>query len=428
MDIKKNSGNKKAAKTIRMLKEVCITFVMITIILFILKHLSSLALMNKEDLGSYLYYILIAIVFCFLLVSIEKPDHIVFDGFFHVSFDRNIALKETFRTPGKAARRISKTKKRAQFNKEKPLENKNLTSIAYLDEIFADFDDNFLQNAPIQTISILSYFATSLFEKNNVDEVLWDIVENCISHLYLEDCVVYMFDKEKQYLIQKASFGDKNNGEKKVVSPIKIKKGEGIVGSVAKSGKYQCIKDVTKNPAYILDDAPRMSELSVPIFIEDNIVGVLDSEHSEKDFFTNDHIFLFHLIAKLTEKKLKQICSNVSSHINNDNKYFKELDFLMQEAKIYRDPYLGLDSMAKKLKISGNYLSQLVNKLSGHNFTDYVNGYRIEDAKSKLRNPKFINYTIISIALESGFNSKSTFYSAFKKRIGVSPKEYRKTS
>lgn len=100
----------------------------------------------------------------------------------------------------------------------------------------------------------------------------------------------------------------------------------------------------------------------------------------------------------------------------------------MKEAKIYRDPNLGLDSMAKKLNISGNYLSQLVNKLSGYNFTDYVNRYRIKDAKFKLRNPNFINYTIIAIALESGFNSKSTFYSAFKKLTGISPKEYRKIS
>ena len=62
----------------------------------------------------------------------------------------------------------------------------------------------------------------------------------------------------------------------------------------------------------------------------------------------------------------------------------------MREAKIYQDPHLGLDSVAKKLKISSNYLSQLVNKLTGKNFADYINTFRVEDAKAKLRNHNFI--------------------------------------
>jgi len=99
----------------------------------------------------------------------------------------------------------------------------------------------------------------------------------------------------------------------------------------------------------------------------------------------------------------------------------------MKEAKIYRDSSLGLDSISKMLKISSNYLSQMVNKLSGSNFSDYVNNFRTEDAMSKLQDPKFANYTVLAIGLESGFNSKSTFYSAFKKYTGISPKEYRET-
>jgi AraC-like DNA-binding protein len=299
-------------------------------------------------------------------------------------------------------------------------------SIHDLHQIFSEKEHIQHQNTSNETIGILSYFASSLFEKNKLEEVLWDIVENCISQLELEDCVIYMLDTQNKVLIQKAAFGHKNNGERKIISPIQIPLGEGVVGRVAQSGTYEYVPDVTSDPGYIIDDDRRMSELSIPILIDDEVVGVLDSEHSQKDFFSKNHVFLFQLIARLTGKKLKQIHVKSESHITDDNVYFKELDFLMKEAKIYRDPNLGLDSMAKKLNISGNYLSQLVNKLSGHNFTDYVNRYRIEDAKSKLRNPNFINYTIIAIALESGFNSKSTFYSAFKKLTGISPKEYRK--
>ncbi len=291
---------------------------------------------------------------------------------------------------------------------------------------FAFFEsDEVVQHATRETISVLTYFATSLFEKNRIEDVLWDIVENCIAQLQLEDCVIYMIDKGGKFLIQKAAFGGKNNGKRKVISPVKIKIGKGIVGRVAKNGKYECISDLTKDPAYIVDDESRMSELAVPILVNDTVVGVLDSEHSKKDFFTKNHVFLFKLVARLLSKKLDQIYRKAPSTITKDNVYFKELDFLMKEAKMYRDPNLGLDIMAKRLKISGNYLSQLVNKIGGYNFADYVNRFRIEDAKSKLRNPNFVHYTIISIALESGFNSKSTFYSAFKKLTGISPKEYR---
>ncbi len=108
--------------------------------------------------------------------------------------------------------------------------------------------------------------------------------------------------------------------------------------------------------------------------------------------------------------------------------YIKELHFLMKEAKLYRDAHLGLESLSKRLNISGNYLSKIVNKSTGKNFTDYVNSFRVEDTKSKLKDPEFANYTIYAIALESGFNSKSTFYTAFKKHTGISPTKYRKTS
>ncbi|KAA1247304.1 helix-turn-helix domain-containing protein [Aquimarina sp. RZ0] len=297
-----------------------------------------------------------------------------------------------------------------------------------LNHMFSDKELELIHyDKPSQITGILSYFSTSLFDKNKLEDVVWDIVENCISYLQLEDCIIYILDPSKRVLVQKAAYGNKNQGERKVLSPIEIPLGQGIVGQVAQSGVYECIYNVTYDPRYIVDDISRRSELAVPIKIDDRIIGVLDSEHSQEGFFDENHILLFQLIAKLTSKKLAQITSKNPTNITNDNIYFRELHFLMKEAKIYRDSNVGLDSIAKMLNISSNYLSQLVNKLSNSNFSEYVNGYRIEDAKSKLEDPKFINYTIVDIALESGFNSRSTFYSAFKKHTGISPKEYRDT-
>lgn len=274
--------------------------------------------------------------------------------------------------------------------------------------------------------SILSYFATSLFDKNDVQQVMWDICKNCISQLGLEDCVIYWLDDDRDVLVQMAAYGNKSVDYRKILSPIEIPLGTGIVGTVAKTTRWELIHNVSKDPRYIIDDKKRDSELTVPILVKNKVLGVLDSEHSEKDFFDKEHLLLFQLITRLVAAKLEVICKKRKLTITNDNAYFKELCYLLTEEKLYRDETLGLESVAGKLNISPNYLSQLVNNLAGCNFPDFINEYRVKDAQAKLCDPNFSKYTILSIGLESGFNSRSTFYEAFKKFAGMSPTQYRK--
>ena len=67
-----------------------------------------------------------------------------------------------------------------------------------------------------------------------------------------------------------------------------------------------------------------------------------------------------------------------------------------------------------------------MNTYAGSNFSDYINSYRVEEAKKLLADTTFDNYTIVAVGLECGFNSKSTFYNAFKKFTGVTPTVYKK--
>tara|TARA_R110001632_G_scaffold12153_4_gene42654 strand:+ start:5 stop:1366 length:1362 start_codon:yes stop_codon:yes gene_type:complete len=272
---------------------------------------------------------------------------------------------------------------------------------------------------------VLSYFATSLFDKHKEEEVLWDIVKNCIGRLDLEDAVIYMVNIEQQLLVQKAAYGNKDQGSRKILSPIEIPMGKGIVGNVARSGQWELIEDVSKDPRYVLDDKVRLSELSVPIFSKGKVIGVLDAEHPTKGFFKERHLLIFQLVAKLTATKLEQITKKESLTITNDNAYYKELCYLLEKEKMYRDPDLSLKRIAHKLDISGTYLSQLVNTLSGSNLSDFINEYRVKDAQRLLTHPNYTRYPILSIGLESGFNSKSTFYAAFKKHAGMTPSKYR---
>lgn len=297
-----------------------------------------------------------------------------------------------------------------------------------LNKVFSERELASIDDSQAYVISILSYFATSLFDKNKTDNVLWDITENCISKLNLEDCIIYLLDNDKNILVQKAAYGNKNKGERRILNPITIPCGKGIVGHVAASGQPEIITDVTQDTRYILDDLQRGSELTVPLLLDDEVIGVIDSEHSKKFFFDTNHLFLFELIAQLTVKKLAHIVHNEQGSFTNDNAYYKQFCLLIEEEKIYRDENLSLTTVAERLNISANYLSQLINKLSDFNFTDFINRYRIEEAKKFLVHQDFAHYTITAIGLEAGFNSRSAFYSAFKKCTGITPTEYQEKS
>ncbi len=92
----------------------------------------------------------------------------------------------------------------------------------------------------------------------------------------------------------------------------------------------------------------------------------------------------------------------------------------------FLDPYLSMETLAKELSMGTSSLSKMVNQYAENNFSDYINSYRVEEAKKLLNDPDFASYTIVAIGLECGFNSKSTFYSAFRKFTGLTPTEYRK--
>jgi len=97
----------------------------------------------------------------------------------------------------------------------------------------------------------------------------------------------------------------------------------------------------------------------------------------------------------------------------------------MEEHKPYQDPELSLTSLAKKTGISRNLLSETINNGLGSNFYDFINNYRLEEVKKLMSSPKWKNYTILALAYEAGFQSKSTFNSFFKKNTSITPSRYR---
>lgn len=106
---------------------------------------------------------------------------------------------------------------------------------------------------------------------------------------------------------------------------------------------------------------------------------------------------------------------------------YRKLIERMEDEKLYKDPELNLNHVAQLLQVHPNILSQTINSIENKNFYDYINRQRIEEFKKLAVLPENQKYTILSLAFESGFNSKTSFNRNFKKYMECSPREFLKS-
>jgi signal transduction histidine kinase len=154
---------------------------------------------------------------------------------------------------------------------------------------------------------IIESFTTSLTQTMSVDEVCWELTKKVIAHVGFEDCVVYLFDEKRGVLVQVAAHGPKNPIDLDIYEPITIEPGKGIVGTTFECGTAQIIPDTRLDARYILDDQMRLSEIAVPIMSEGRPMGVIDSEHSQVDFYTEEHLVMLSTLAAIASTKIVQI-------------------------------------------------------------------------------------------------------------------------
>ncbi|MEM9051403.1 MAG: helix-turn-helix domain-containing protein [Bacteroidota bacterium] len=102
----------------------------------------------------------------------------------------------------------------------------------------------------------------------------------------------------------------------------------------------------------------------------------------------------------------------------------KKADGVMEESKLYLKPDLNIRELGRSLGASVNQVSAAINSYHQQNFNDYVNRYRVGEFKERLQSPTYRNFTLLALALECGFNSKSTFNRSFKKVEEISPREF----
>lgn len=157
----------------------------------------------------------------------------------------------------------------------------------------------------IEGLSLLKSFAGDIADIDNIESLLWTVAEKTISKLGWVDCVIYLKDDQRNILVQMAAFGPKSMDYKSIFEPIEIPIGKGVVGRVASTGESMRIGNTQEFKGYIEDDAPRLSELAVPIKFGNEIMGVIDSEHPDLNFYQAEDQLILETIAGITATKIE---------------------------------------------------------------------------------------------------------------------------
>lgn len=116
---------------------------------------------------------------------------------------------------------------------------------------------------------------------------------------------------------------------------------------------------------------------------------------------------------------------HISSANSNTDLFLNKLKDYMLAEKPYLNSELTIFKLSRELLVSQEYLSGILNNCLHMNFYDFINSYRIEEFKERLNRKEYQNLTLISLALDCGFNSKATFNRVFKNLTGITPSQYK---
>lgn len=165
---------------------------------------------------------------------------------------------------------------------------------------------------------VQSHFATSLLQADSIQDVVSTITRETILRLGYEDCVVYLLAEDGKTLVQSAAHN--TNGPRDVHGneAITLQVGEGICGTVARQLKAEIVHDTSIDPRYVADDATRLSEIAVPILDGNNLIGVIDSEHSMRHYYGIEDLSLLTALASMAATKIQKIKSAEAIRASQD--------------------------------------------------------------------------------------------------------------
>jgi len=167
---------------------------------------------------------------------------------------------------------------------------------------------DFLASAP----SRLATLDDALERAPTPADVAWTLCEFAGTALVLVDAVVYLLDPGERTLTQRAAWGPKRAADHVLESRITLALGQGIVGHCAQLRLPQRTVDARLDARYVADDQFNLSELAVPIVLDDRLFGVLDSEHPDAGYYTLGHEHVLAAIAERGARRLQMLAGGPS--------------------------------------------------------------------------------------------------------------------
>ncbi|WP_404343069.1 EAL domain-containing protein [Pseudoalteromonas mariniglutinosa] len=185
-------------------------------------------------------------------------------------------------------------------------------------------------------LSIINQFSSTLLQLETVEELLKYVTSQVVNRLGFVECVIYLADQDNNTLREVASLGVTATGTPYHVDRTIIKFDQGITGYVASTGKAIIVNDVTTDNRYIADVSPAMSELCVPMIYKDKVLGVIDCEHPQKDYFSDAHLEILSTVAHLLSAKINQVntVNNLQQTVAQLNNAQKLENSLLQIANL----------------------------------------------------------------------------------------------
>ncbi len=183
-----------------------------------------------------------------------------------------------------------------------------------------DLTSNYLLDIKLKRQDEIKRFEAAILKdiltSNDIFNNAWSLVNHIASYLNTDDCVFYGLVNNK--LIQLAATGNKIASDRSIKNRLEIPINSGVVGRVAFTKKGVIIDDTSKEENYIVDDAARRSEITVPILLDDQLIGVIDSEHPEKSYYKKYHLEFLSKISSLIALQIKNSVSELEKRLKQD--------------------------------------------------------------------------------------------------------------
>lgn len=171
-------------------------------------------------------------------------------------------------------------------------EIKNLRLIQY----------NLIQN---NESKLVNNIINKIFDKFDLYQISWHLAKTIADFLNTDDCVIYEVIESENCLKQIAANGHKISDSGEIINKLQLNIGEGICGHVAKTGVAEIVNNTLEDNRYVSDINFNMSELTVPIILDGHIIGVIDSEHPNKNHFRPEQLTIIENISKIIALKIK---------------------------------------------------------------------------------------------------------------------------